>query len=221
MSLSSAWDDTYRAGAHMSIWPWSDLVSYVYRYAKPGDGFSRVLELGCGAGANIPLFRKLGADYYAVEGSSAIVARLHEEYPDLRSRVIVGDFTCAIPFDGVFDTVVDRASLTHNPTADIRRTLAMLFERIRSGGKYIGIDWFSDRHSDAREGSELDSHTRTGFNAGQFVGVGAVHFSDREHLVGLLAEAGFTLERLEHKLNEIVVPATHQFGAWNFVAARP
>ena len=37
----------------MSIWPWSDLVSYVMRYVPPNFAEFKVLELGCGAGANI------------------------------------------------------------------------------------------------------------------------------------------------------------------------
>ena len=37
----------------MSIWPWSDLVSYVMRYTKINENY-KVLEIGCGSGANIP-----------------------------------------------------------------------------------------------------------------------------------------------------------------------
>jgi hypothetical protein len=55
MSFSSEWDECYKASTHMSIWPWSDIVSYVLRYACPVDpSVCRVLELGCGVGANIP-----------------------------------------------------------------------------------------------------------------------------------------------------------------------
>ncbi len=55
MEYSNEWNEAYKNNSHMSIWPWSDLVSCVYRYAHPKDGYQRVLELGCGAGANIPL----------------------------------------------------------------------------------------------------------------------------------------------------------------------
>ncbi|MGN5030804.1 hypothetical protein ACTFBV_20625 [Aeromonas rivipollensis] len=56
MAFSNEWDEQYKNNHHMSIWPWSDLVSSIYRYANPKNGYKRVLELGCGAGANIPLF---------------------------------------------------------------------------------------------------------------------------------------------------------------------
>ena len=85
MSFSNKWDERYQENTHMSIWPWSDLVSLVMHNKPPKEKF-RVLELGCGAGANIPLFIALGADYYAVEGSQTIVNQLHKKFPQFKKR---------------------------------------------------------------------------------------------------------------------------------------
>ena len=66
------------------------------RYCEPGKqalqagdnkGGGRVLELGCGAGANIPFFLALGMDYYAIEGSPTIVKQLHKRYADLADKI--------------------------------------------------------------------------------------------------------------------------------------
>jgi SAM-dependent methyltransferase len=222
MNFSIEWDRVYRSNEQLSRWPWSELVSYVHRYARPSDGFQRVLELGCGAGANIPFFETLGIDYHGIEGSPSIVQLLHEKFPKIRDRIVVGDFTKTIPFDGKFDLVVDRSSITHNVTSAIHRTLGMIFFRLRTGGKLIGIDWFSMEHSDAKSGDIVDAWTRTNIRNGQFFGVGTVHFSDREHLHGLLRGSGFEIERLEHKLVDTVVPErNNRFAAWNFVAVKP
>ena len=35
MSFSTEWEDRFKEGTQMSIWPWSDLITYVMRYAKP------------------------------------------------------------------------------------------------------------------------------------------------------------------------------------------
>jgi SAM-dependent methyltransferase len=222
MNFSVEWDGVYRANEQLSRWPWSDLVSYIHRYARPSDGFQRVLELGCGAGANIPLFEKLGTDYHGIEGSPSIVQSLHERFPKIRNRIVVGDFTKTIPFDGKFDLVVDRGSITHNVTSAIHRTLGMIFSRLRTGGKFVGIDWFSTEHCDAQLGDALDAWTRTNIRSGQFSGIGAVHFTDREHLCELLCGSGFEIERLQHKLVDTVVPeGNNRFAAWNFVAVKP
>ena len=73
MTFSLEWDERYSSNTQMSIWPWSDLVSYVIRYAKPARKQIRVLELGCGAGANIPFFLAQGFKYYGIEGSNTII----------------------------------------------------------------------------------------------------------------------------------------------------
>lgn len=222
MTFSTEWEGLFRGDTHLSQWPWSDLVSYVYRYAHPEAGFRRVLEVGCGAGANIPLFLRLGMDYWAVEGSPTIVARLHTAFPELAESIVVGDFTCEIPFEGPFDLVVDRGSLTHNDTASIRQALRLIHERLRPGGKLLGIDWFSDAHGDSSAGVAVDAHTRRDIPEGHLKGTGQVHFSSREHLLGLLSEGGFVLERLEHKRNEVSIPSDGGCLAWwKFVAVKP
>jgi SAM-dependent methyltransferase len=226
MTFSAEWDDRFRANQNISVWPWSDLVSYVNRYAKPGDGFTRVLEIGCGAGANIPFFVQSGMTYFAIEGSAAIVARLRETHPGLKDRIVIGDFTHSLPFSGSFDLVVDRSALTHNTTEAIRRTLSMIFACLRPGGKFIGIDWFSTSHQDADSGDALDAHTRTRLPVGQFAGIGAVHFSDEAHISDLLARAGFRLDVLERKENRVILPKggggrTERAATWHFVAVKP
>jgi hypothetical protein len=102
----------------------------------------------------------------------------------------------------------------------------MLFGRLRSGGKLIGIDWFSTAHQDSRSGDAADAHTRINVPAGQFAGVGAVHFSDDEHIIELLTGAGFQIERLEKKDLHVVYPKggggqPARVGMWHFVAVKP
>ncbi len=161
-------------------------------------------------------------DYWAIEGSGFVVAKLHEAFPDLSGKITAGDFTREIPFDGPFDLVVDRSSLTHNDTVAIRRTLRMVHDLMRPGAKFIGINWFSAKHAAAAAGDPLDSHTRTNIPAGQFAGVGAVHFSDREHIIDLIGTVGFQLERLEHQETDAVLPAGGgTLGWWNLVAVKP
>lgn len=221
MTFSQEWDQRYSENTHMSIWPWSDLVSLVYRYGKNAIAKrGRVLELGCGAGANIPLFRTLGMDYHALEGSPAIVAQLHDRFPDLKDKILCGDFTSEQPFERGFDFVVDRGSLTHNSTEAIRQGLSLTLDALAPGGYFFGVDWFSTKHSDFNAGSAAsDPHTRTDFQSGQFVGVGRVHFSDATHLKDLFTK--FDILLLEEKVLRHAIPADdHQFAGWIIVAQK-
>ncbi|WP_169741255.1 class I SAM-dependent methyltransferase [Andreprevotia chitinilytica] len=220
MSFSAEWDSIYKARHQHTAWPWSELVGYVRRYGPPSLAGARVLELGCGSGANIPFFLSAGADYYAIEGSQAALDVVLQRYPELVGRVVLGDFTVDIPLPGQFDLIVDRSSLTHNTTEAIERTLRMLAQRLVPGGRLIGIDWFSDRHSDRQFGRAQDEHTLTDFSAGQFVNCGNVHFSDEAHLRALLAD--FRLLALEHKeVQNRLSPEQKVFASWHFAVEKP
>ena len=223
MSFSQEWEQRYAENTHMSIWPWSDVVSLVHRHCKPliALGGGRVLELGCGAGANIPLFRTLGMDYYAIEGSPTIVAQLHQRYPDLAGNIRVGDFTLELPFDVNFDLVIDRAALTHNNTASIKQALKTTHNALKPGGLFMGVDWFSKNHTDFSEGqASSDEFTKTNHSKGSFAGVGQVHFSDEVHLRNLFSDLEILF--MEEKLVRRYEPQdNHQFASWNIVARKP
>jgi hypothetical protein len=223
VTFSSEWEQVYRLGAQNSIWPWSDLVSFVMRYARPDRLPYRVLELGFGAGANITFFLGIGADYSGTEGSATAVEHVQRRFAGAENfHVRCCDFTLDIPFEGPFDLVVDRASLSHNGTAAIEKCLSRVTEEMRPGSKFIGIDWFSTANADFLTGEPLEDHfTRTAFPAGQFRDLGVVHFSDEAHLRALLSGAGLDLERLEHKQTDTAVPGDEgRMAWWNFVAVK-
>lgn len=220
MSFSTQWDQVYREGGNISIWPWSDLVSYMHRYAKPFSSSTKVLEIGFGAGANIPFFLSIGVDYYGIEGSDSIAARVREQYPELKNRLKTGDFIGQKHSD-IYDLVIDRSSMTHNDTNAIKLGLKNLCAAMRPGAKYIGIDWFSVEHYGFSLGDSIDEFTRANITEGQFVGIGRVHFSNKEHLIELFSEAGFELIKLEHKRIVSEIPNTgHLFASWNLVAEK-
>lgn len=220
MSFSAQWNQVYRKESNISIWPWSDLVSYMHRYAKPFSSSTKVLEIGFGAGANIPFFLSIGVDYYGIEGSDSIAERVREMYPELKDRLKTGDFIRQ-KYSETYDLVVDRSSMTHNDTNAIRQGLRNLCAAMKPGAKYIGIDWFSVEHSGFGLGDTIDGFTRANITEGQFAGVGNVHFSSKEHLVELFSEAGMELTRLEHKQITYEIPNTgHLFASWNLVAEK-
>ena len=221
VGFSTEWERCYLDNTQMSVWPWSDVVSLVHRYCNGLiSGSGRVLELGCGAGANIPFFQALGVDYFAVEGSPAIVKQLHQRYPDFIDQISVGDFTVVQPFKGAFDLVIDRAAITHNSFTAIKDTLESVLVSLIPGGIFIGSDWFSTKHSDYFGGEmSVDKYTRNHYTKGQFIGVGGVHFSDEHHLKELFSQ--FEILLMEEKIIKQYEPlGNHQFASWNIVARR-
>jgi SAM-dependent methyltransferase len=220
MSFSAEWDQRYKENTHLSIWPWSDLVSLVRRHCRQLEG-ARVLELGCGAGANIPFFQSLGVQYHAMEGSGSMVRRLRDRFPALAPTIAAADFTAEQVFAPGFDLIVDRASLTHNSTSAIENSLRLTWKALKPGAYFIGVDWFSTKYSEFERGDEdVDKYTRTNYADGPFAGVGRVHFSDLAHLRALFSR--FEVILIEEKIIQRAVPESKgQFASWNIVVRKP
>jgi len=222
MTFSPEWDREFREGRHLSRWPWSDLVSFVKRYTDSKT--VRILELGCGAGANVGLFVYTPVRYYfGVDGSKRAISLCNSyhgvmHYPHVEFKCT--DFTKEIPFEGQFDLIFDRAAVTHNDTKSIKRCIELVKDKLKPGGKYVGIDWFSTDHDGyhrKRDTVVVDGFTYTDFKDGLFKGVGKVHFSSREHLYELFE--GFTFEALEHKITLREIPEYYKMASWNFVCS--
>lgn len=199
------------------------MVSFVFRYAKPVCSKKyKVLEIGVGAGANIPFFENLGVDYYGIDGSLSTIKALKKRYPTLKDNLMCADFVREIPFKVKFDLVVDRASLTHNASAEIKNCIDnLLWPIIKPGGFFISIDWFSTKHSDYEIGQKImgDKYALKNFKIGQFKGIGVVHFADEKFIKEAFGK--FEVIELEHKTVVQSIPKTnHNFAAWNFAVRK-
>ena len=120
MTFSKEWSLIYKKNLQINNWPFSELISYTIRFSKLNKTKSRVLELGCGSGPNIPFFLSLNAEYFGIDGDALIINKLKKQYPKLKHNLFCGDFTHKISFTKKFDLIVDRASLTHNSTNEIK-----------------------------------------------------------------------------------------------------
>jgi len=221
MSFSPEWEERFKESTHISNWPWSDLVSYVMRYANPNDRPFKILELGCGSGANIPFFLSLKTvKFFGIDGSASIIPLLQKKFPSIENNLVVGDFTQNIPFEGDFDLIVDRAAMTSNSTKAIESCLDLIYEKLKPGGQYIGIDLYSTANSEYKKGDIAeDNFTKTNFLDGPFVGIGRVHFFDKYQLLKLFEK--FEILRLEHKTTKFEIPATDNiFATWNILAKK-
>lgn len=213
MNFSKEWAEQYKARKHMSIWPWSDLISYVKRFAGKN---SKVLELGFGVGANIPFFLDEGFDYTGIDGSAEAVDYSRQRFPHISGSLYVGDFTTEIP-SGPFDIIIDRAALTHNSTKSIALCIEKIKHELKPDGLFFGIDWFSTNNEEFHRGLPgSDPMTRTGYTEGSFAGVGEVHFSNEEHLKLLFD--GWEWLSLEEKIVSRFRPQPkYQYATWSFV----
>ncbi|WP_165493269.1 class I SAM-dependent methyltransferase [Acinetobacter sp. ANC 4216] len=221
MTFSTEWEQLYKSNTHLSVWPWSDVVSLTNRYAKTIiQNKGSVFELGCGAGANIPFFNALGMEYFAIDGSQTIIEQLHTRYPVLKNKITCIDFKNCNFFNKNFDLIIDRASLVHNNLDTIITVLDKSLKSLNEDGFFIAVDWFSTKHADIQFADNIDDkYTYYNFKQGHLAGCGKVHFFDEEHLKEVFKD--FEILLLEEKVIKQSLPNNgHQFAAWNIVAKK-
>ena len=220
MTFSKEWENQYIDNRHISIWPWSDLISLSSDYLKNSGNF-KILEIGFGTGANIPFFLSRGVDYYGIEGSKIAFNLVSQKFPELKGNLSLGDFTKNRNYSEVFDMLIDRSSMTHNTLDAIYEGLLNIRSAMKPGAKYIGVDWFSTEHSEFINGVEIDPNTKVFNDNSCFSGVGKVHFSDKEHLLDIFNKSGFNVTKLTHKKSYTETPDNkYVFATWNLVAEK-
>jgi SAM-dependent methyltransferase len=220
LEFSEEWEERYRENTNMSIWPWSDLVSYVNNYVKPLNSQLRVLELGCGAGANIPFFQSFNADYFGIDGSNIIINMLKKKFPDIKDNLKVGDITNEIMFKGEFDLIIDRSALTHNSTKGIKKGLDFAYEKLKNNGKFIGVGWFSTKCSEFTKGQINGDKFTKSFQNGPFANIGTTHFAEKFHMIDFFKK--FKILVLDHKIIKKEIPENEHtlVATWDIVAQK-
>lgn len=188
-----AFDRTWEAIFQSRGWgryPPEDVVRLVARrfFGVPDRTHVKILDLGCGGGANTWFLAREGFRVTAVDGSAAAVARTSDllTQEGCTADVVVRDFLDLNFPDAVFDAVLDCASIQHNPWDDIVSVHRHIFRILKPGGWFLGLllntDSSHPRGDEAPEGSEL-----RGFRAGTLDQGVFVHLFSRNELDLLFA----------------------------------
>lgn len=130
-----SWKETLKAGSFFTKWVrrlekgyryhlLRDEVSKVVKFTGRGSG--KVLDIGCGTGDRLDVFRAKGFETYGVETSDSADYATHH----LRLNVVKGDLFSAHFSDSFFDivTLYNVLEHTHDPRGVMRETHRILRE---------------------------------------------------------------------------------------------
>lgn len=210
------WEKIYSENPDYRSWyPWSEVVSFIFRNApksRKRDEIS-ILELGCGTGNNLWFAAREG---FRVSGID--ISRTAIEFADKRfvNEGLVGDFRVGdfsqLPFgDQSFDLVFDRGSLslTHRQGAidcvrEVRRV-------IKPDGLFQ-CGPFSDRDSSFYRNPDDDGMVR-GIKVGILLCEQACFFGLRD--IRELFRDGWKFESLQHiDETDFINPARVSHSRW-------
>lgn len=175
------WDDVF-TGRDWGRYPPEDLIRFVARnfYNRPDRKSVRLLEIGCGPGANIWYLAREGFSASGIDGSSVAIDRAQKRLADekLSAALTVCDVNHLSKYYAAasFDAVIDVCCLTCFTAAGISAALKQVQTVLKPSGKVFSRMFGRGTWGD-RLGTEIEPGTFTGIKDGPLAGIGRVHFA--------------------------------------------
>lgn len=231
-SFDNKWEETYASteGKHLNKYPYGQLVTYFFRNLKnlPDRNSPKILELGCGAGNNLPLILNEGFYGYGIDGSESaieIAKKRLTEYQNCELRVM--DFLNIEYQDNFFDMVIDRQSIYANKPKSIDKIFSQLVRILKKDGIFISFmyninDYHFKKIEDNPSYAELiDTNTYTDFKGGTFKGNGTVHFFTLNEIKELCSKNNLEILNLvENKIEQLVPIIENKLAEYILVAKK-
>jgi ubiquinone/menaquinone biosynthesis C-methylase UbiE len=182
------WDEKFRTRA-WGRYPPEDLVRFMGRNFRNADKNKiRVLEVGCGPGANVWFLHREGFAVAAIDISPTAIEltgkRLSVENqlinsptPDLK----VGNFMSLPWQDNTFDVVIDIFSIYSNTREVITKTLLEIQRVLKPGGFFYTKLW-GTQTTGFGTGTSLEHSTFDDITSGPCCNMGVTHFFARNEV---------------------------------------
>jgi len=197
-SWDPAWEELFRS-REWGRYPNEHLIRFVARnfYAVPDRSSVRILDLGCGQGPNTWYMAREKFSVSGIDGSHSAVVQAQQrlESEHLQADLRVGDYLNLPWEEGVFDAVVDIASLYANRAQNFRDALREVRRVLKPGGLVFSLS-FSKNTWGYGMGREIEKDGFTDIPEGPMLGRGFALYLDLEGLKDLFSNfEDFTVEK--------------------------
>ncbi len=166
----------------------------------------RILELGCGTGANIWFLAREGFDSHGIDGSETAIAAARQRMAEegLEAHLRVGDVINIGQLypQLYFDAVIDVACLQHNQLSAVHEILKQVQTALKPGGRVFTMLVAADSYGNGLGREIVDERgTFTEITKGPLQGTGLVHFFAREEIEALFER--FVNVRIEQSIRSL------------------
>lgn len=186
------WDSIFRSRP-WGRYPAEEVIRFIARnFFRAADRRAvRLLEVGCGPGANVWFMAREGFSVSAIDGSPAAIeqlaARLTAEgiaFDPAEFRT--GNFATLPWPDETFDAVVDVEALSANRLDVVHEALGEI-RRVMKPGAVLFSKMFSPQTTGCGTGEQLEERTTADPETGACAGIGTVHFFTEADLDAVFA----------------------------------
>jgi len=138
--IHDEWDDIYKQ-REWGKYPPEELIRFIARryYKEPDRKSVKILEVGCGPGANIWYLAREGFSVYGIDGSKTAInqANLRLKKENLDAKLTVGDII-KLPYENnFFDCVIDIECIYANTFADSIKIIEEICRVLKPGGNFF------------------------------------------------------------------------------------
>ncbi len=180
MTWDPIWEEIFRTH-EWGKYPPEELIRFIARnyYRAPDHKAVRVLEVGCGAGANIWYLAREGFSATGVDGSTTAIERAGRRLAAerLSADLRVGDIAelGALFAPATFDAVIDVACLWCNRSAAIQTMVNQIYTVLKPGGRVFSMLLATGSYGEGT-GTEIEPGTLVDIQEGPLRGRGLNHF---------------------------------------------
>lgn len=181
------WDQKFK-NRSWGEYPPEDLIRFVKRnFPENKENSYRVLELGCGPGANIIFFRREGFKVSAIDISPNAIDRATNRllennlYSDSNIDLKVGNFK-ELPWeDNSFDLIIDNFAVYANTKSVIADVVKEQYRVMKKGGLGFAKFWGINT-TGYGQGELIEENTYDNIPSGPCKDMGFAHFVHYEEL---------------------------------------
>jgi len=140
MVWDNSWESLFKK-RDWGVYPNEELIKFIAKhYYKVSNRYKiKILELGCGPGANIWYLAREKFNVHGIDGSKTAInkciKRLNKEIVNWKGKIQIGDIIKLPYSDNYFDAVVDLEAVTHNSFEDSIKIYNESYRVLKNNGK--------------------------------------------------------------------------------------
>ena len=140
MTWNSNWEEIFK-NSQRGKYPPEELIRFIARryYHEPDRKSLKILEVGCGSGANIWYLAREGFAVYGIDGSKTAIhqANLRLDTENLNAELTVGDIINLPYKKDFFDCIIDVECIYANTLADSKNIIEEIYRVLKPGGNFF------------------------------------------------------------------------------------